>query len=74
VIISGDLVDQQVDAIVNAVIHATRMGLGGHTTTRSLKSSMYRVFRLAGEHNVRSIAVPAVGTGIAGFRWMNALA
>ena len=116
-IISGDLVEQQVDAIVNAanndlvlgagvagairrrggaaiqrecdahgpvkvgdaaitgagelearyVIHAASMGLGGRTTTQSLKSSMDHVFRLAREHNVRSIAVPAVGTGIAGF-------
>ena len=43
------------------------MGLGGRTTMQSLKSSMDHVFRLAREHNVRSIAVPAVGTGIAGF-------
>jgi O-acetyl-ADP-ribose deacetylase (regulator of RNase III) len=43
------------------------MGMGGHTTTQSLKSSMDHAFRLAREHNVRSVAVPAVGTGIAGF-------
>ena len=116
-IINGDLVEQQVDAIVNAanndlvlgagvagairrrggasiqrecdahgpvnvgeaaitgaggmptryVIHAASMGLGGRTTTQSLKSSMDHVFRLAREHNVRTIAIPAVGTGIAGF-------
>jgi O-acetyl-ADP-ribose deacetylase (regulator of RNase III) len=117
VIISGDLVEQHVDAIVNAanndlvlgagvagairrrggaaiqrdcdahgpvkvgdaaitgagelparyVIHAASMGLGGSTTTQSLKSSMGNAFRLAREHNVRSIAIPAVGTGVAGF-------
>jgi O-acetyl-ADP-ribose deacetylase (regulator of RNase III) len=117
VIISGDLVEQQVDAIVNAanndlmlgggvagairrcggaaierecdahgpvkvgdaaitgagelqaryVIHAASMGVGGRTTTQSLKSSMDHAFRLAREHNARSIAIPAVGTGIAGF-------
>ncbi|HEV1991972.1 MAG TPA: macro domain-containing protein [Candidatus Dormibacteraeota bacterium] len=116
-IISGDLVEQHVDAIVNAanndlvlgggvagairkrggatiqrecdaygpvkvgdaavtsagglyaryVIHAASMALGGRTTTQSLKSSMDHVFRLAREHDVRSIAIPAVGTGIAGF-------
>lgn len=116
-IISGDLVEQQVDAIVNAanndlvlgggvagairtrggeaiqrecdahgpvnvgdaaitgagelharyVIHAASMALGGRTTTQSLTSSMEHAFRLAREHNVRSIAIPAVGTGIAGF-------
>jgi O-acetyl-ADP-ribose deacetylase len=117
VIISGDLVEQEVDAIVNAanndlqlgggvagairragganiqdecdahgpvlvgeaaitgagrlraryVIHAASMSLGGRKTRTSLKSSMDHVFRLARVHEVRSLAVPAVGTGIAGF-------
>ncbi len=117
VIIAGDLVEQEVDAIVNAanndlllgggvagairsrggptiqrecdahgpvnvgeaamtgagdlrarhIIHAASMQLGGRTTEESLRSSMDNVFRLAQEHGVRSIAVPAVGTGIAGF-------
>lgn len=117
VIISGDLVEQKVDAIVNAanndlvlgagvagairqrggpaiqqecdaqgsirvgeaaitgagelpahhVIHAASMGLGGRTTTQSLKSSMDHAFVLARESGVQTIAVPAVGTGIAGF-------
>ena len=117
VIITGDLVEQEVDAIVNAanndlqlgggvagairraggpsiqeecdahgpvrvgqaaitgagrlparfVIHAASMSLGGRTTRASLRSSMDDVFRLARQHDVNSIAVPAVGTGIAGF-------
>ena len=117
VIVSGDLVEQEVDAIVNAanndlvlgggvagairraggpsiqdecdthgpvdvgdaaitgagslrarfVIHAASMSLGGRTTRSSLRSSMDHVFRLARMHDVMSIAVPAVGTGIAGF-------
>jgi O-acetyl-ADP-ribose deacetylase (regulator of RNase III) len=117
VIITGDLVEQEVDAIVNAanndlvlgagvagairraggpsiqdecdahgpvkvgeaaitgagtlharhVIHAASMALGGRTTRDSLKSSMDDVFRLARAHDVKTIAVPAVGTGIAGF-------
>jgi O-acetyl-ADP-ribose deacetylase len=116
-IITGDLVEQEVDAIVNAanndlqlgggvagairraggpsiqeecdahgpvrvgeaaitgagrlharyVIHAASMSLGGRTTRDSLKSSMDHVFRLAHQHEVETIAVPAVGTGIAGF-------
>jgi O-acetyl-ADP-ribose deacetylase (regulator of RNase III) len=116
-IISGDLVEQEVDAIVNAannnlqlgggvagairraagpavqdecdrhgpvrvgeaaitgagklraryVIHAASMELGGRTTRSSLKSSMDDAFRLAHQHQVETIAVPAVGTGIAGF-------
>jgi O-acetyl-ADP-ribose deacetylase (regulator of RNase III) len=117
VIISGDLVEQEVDAIVNAannelvlgagvagairmrggaaiqqecdahgpvrigeaaitgagnlparhVIHAASMGLGRRTSKHSLRSSMDHVFRLAREHDVRTIAIPAVGTGISGF-------
>jgi O-acetyl-ADP-ribose deacetylase (regulator of RNase III) len=116
-IIAGDLVEQDVDAIVNAanndlvlgggvagairsrggeaiqeecnvhgpvrvgeaamtgagelparhVIHAASMALGGHTTADSLRSSMDNAFRLAHEHGVQTIAIPAVGTGIAGF-------
>lgn len=116
-IIDGDLVEQDVDAIVNAanndlvlgagvagairrrggpaiqaecdahgpvkvgeaaitgagelparhVIHAASMGLGGRTTRTSLASSMDHAFRLAREHGVKTIAIPAVGTGIAGF-------
>jgi O-acetyl-ADP-ribose deacetylase (regulator of RNase III) len=116
-IIAGDLVEQEVDAIVNAanndlvlgggvagairsrggptiqrecdehgpvkvgeaaltgggelparhVIHAESMRLGGSTTAESLRSSMDNSFRLARENGVKTIAVPAVGTGIAGF-------
>ncbi len=117
VIVSGDLVDQEVEAIVNAannelqlgggvagairraagpsiqvecdahgavkvgeaaitgagrlraryVIHAASMSLGGRTTSESLRSSMDHAFRLARIHEVETIAVPAVGTGVAGF-------
>jgi O-acetyl-ADP-ribose deacetylase (regulator of RNase III) len=49
------------------VIHAASMALGGRTSAASLKSSMDHAFQLAREHGVRSIAIPAVGTGIAGF-------
>jgi O-acetyl-ADP-ribose deacetylase (regulator of RNase III) len=117
VIITGDLVEQEVDAIVNAanndlvlgggvagairrrggpsiqdectahgpvsvgdaaitgagelraryVIHAASMALGGRTTAQSLRCSMDATFRIARDHDVKTIAVPAVGTGIAGF-------
>ena len=117
VIIAGDLVDQDVDAIVNAanndlvlgggvagairsrggptiqeqceahgpvrigesavttggelsarhVIHAASMALGGATTSESLESSMNHAFQIADELGVKTIAIPAVGTGIAGF-------
>jgi O-acetyl-ADP-ribose deacetylase (regulator of RNase III) len=117
VIIAGDLVEQEVDAIINAanndlvlgggvagairtrggsaiqtectahgpvkvgeavitgagelparhVIHAASMALGGRTTTGSLRSSMDHAFQLAREQGIGTIAIPAVGTGIAGF-------
>ncbi|HEY1420162.1 MAG TPA: macro domain-containing protein [Candidatus Dormibacteraeota bacterium] len=116
-IINGDLVEQEVDAIVNAanselmlgggvagairrrggptiqaecdahppvrvgeaaitgggelparyVLHAASMRLGGRTTRPALASSMDSVFRLARENGVKTIAIPAVGSGIAGF-------
>jgi len=116
-IINGDLVEQEVDAIVNAakngrvrgggvagairraggpaiqdecdahgpirvgeaaitgagalhtryVLHAASMSLGGGTSRDALRSSMDDVFRLARQHKLETIAVPAVGTGIAGF-------
>src|ERR1700758_4475470 len=49
------------------VIHAASMSLGGRATRGALKSSLDEVFRLARMHEVRTLAVPAVGTGIAGF-------
>ena len=117
VIISGDLVEQEVDAIVNAanndlllgggvagairqrggpaiqdectahgpirvgeaaitgagqlrarfVIHAASMSLGGRTSADSLRSAMDATFRIARENMIQTMAVPAVGTGIAGF-------
>ena len=49
------------------VIHAASMQLGGETTARALQSSTAHSLRIAAEQNLRSIAFPAVGTGIAGF-------
>jgi O-acetyl-ADP-ribose deacetylase (regulator of RNase III) len=49
------------------VIHAASMQLGGETTARALRSSTAHALRIAAEQGLRSIAFPAVGTGIAGF-------
>jgi O-acetyl-ADP-ribose deacetylase (regulator of RNase III) len=49
------------------VIHAASMALGGATTTESLQSSMDHAFQLAHQIGVKTIGIPAVGTGIAGF-------
>jgi len=49
------------------VIHAASMGLGGRTTADSLRASTRNSLRRAEEKGLKSIAFPAVGTGIAGF-------
>ena len=49
------------------VIHAASMQLGGETTAHALRSSTAHALRIAAEKGLRSIAFPAVGTGIAGF-------
>jgi O-acetyl-ADP-ribose deacetylase len=50
------------------VIHAASMGLGGRrTTTESLRSSTRRSLEIAKAQGLRSVAFPAVGTGVANF-------
>ena len=49
------------------VIHAASMQLGGRTTAENLEASTRNSLRRAEEKKVKSIAFPAVGTGIAGF-------
>jgi O-acetyl-ADP-ribose deacetylase (regulator of RNase III) len=43
------------------------MQLGGETTAPALRSSTAHSLRIASEKGLRTIAFPAVGTGIAGF-------
>ncbi|HEY9287164.1 MAG TPA: macro domain-containing protein [Candidatus Dormibacteraeota bacterium] len=49
------------------VIHAASMHLGGRTTAEALRRSTRRSLEIAREHKLRSMAFPAVGTGIARF-------
>ncbi|NOZ22277.1 MAG: macro domain-containing protein [Planctomycetes bacterium] len=49
------------------VIHAASMGLGGTTTAESLRNSTKNSLLRADENGVKTIAFPAIGTGIAGF-------
>ena len=49
------------------VIHAASMQLGGRTTAENLEASTRNSLCRADEKGIRSIAFPAVGTGIAGF-------
>jgi len=49
------------------VIHAASMQLGRSTTAEALRRSTEYALRIATERGLRTIAFPAVGTGIAGF-------
>src|SRR6202795_2752349 len=49
------------------VIHAAIMQLGGETTARALRTSTVHSLRIASERGLRSMAFPAVATGIACF-------
>jgi O-acetyl-ADP-ribose deacetylase (regulator of RNase III) len=49
------------------IIHAASMELGGQTTARALRGSTAHALRIASEKGLRTIALPAVGTGIGGF-------
>jgi O-acetyl-ADP-ribose deacetylase len=50
------------------IIHAASMGLGdARTTAKSLRTSTAHSLRLAAERKLKTIAFPAVGTGVSGF-------
>lgn len=49
------------------VIHAASMELGRRTSAEHLRSSVVHSLRIAKDRELRTIAFPAVGTGIAGF-------
>src|SRR6266849_8756132 len=49
------------------VVHAASMRLGGRTNAESLRSSTRRSLEIANQRGLRSMAFPAVGTGIARF-------
>jgi O-acetyl-ADP-ribose deacetylase (regulator of RNase III) len=49
------------------VIHAASMSLGGETREEDLLSCTRHAMERAGERGLRSIAFPAIGTGIADF-------
>jgi len=50
------------------VIHAASMGLGDlPTTSKTLRTSTVHSLRLATERGLKTVAFPAVGTGVSGF-------
>jgi O-acetyl-ADP-ribose deacetylase len=49
------------------VVHAASMRLGGQTTAESLRSATRNSLLRAEEKGFKTIAFPAIGTGVAGF-------
>ena len=49
------------------VIHAASMELGGRTSAATLRGSTAHALRIAAQKGLKSVAFPAVGTGIAQF-------
>src|SRR6202047_627730 len=49
------------------VIHAASMQLGRNTPAEALRHSTEHALRIAAERGLKTIAFPAVGTGVAGF-------
>ena len=49
------------------VIHAASMHPGGATTAESLRLATHNTLLRAEEKGLKSIALPAIGTGVAGF-------
>ncbi len=49
------------------VIHAASMRLGGRTTAESLRLTTRQTLMRAEEKALKSLAFPAIGTGVAGF-------
>jgi O-acetyl-ADP-ribose deacetylase (regulator of RNase III) len=49
------------------VVHAASMRLGGRTSETALRDSTRNSLKRAAEQGLKSIAFPAIGTGIAGF-------
>ena len=49
------------------VIHAAGMHLGGRASEQSLRDATCNSLRRASEKGIKSVAFPAIGTGIAGF-------
>jgi O-acetyl-ADP-ribose deacetylase len=49
------------------VIHAASIRLGGQTTANSLRLATRNTLERAEEKALKSIALPAIGTGVAGF-------
>ena len=65
--VGGAAITSGGDLKARHVIHAASMELGGRTSAQTLRSSTAHSLRIAAQNGLKTIAFPAVGTGIAGF-------
>jgi O-acetyl-ADP-ribose deacetylase len=65
--VGGAAITSGGDLKARHVIHAASMELGGRTSAQALRSSTAHSLRIAAQNGLKTIAFPAVGTGIAGF-------
>lgn len=65
--VGGAAITSGGDLKARHVIHAASMELGGRTSAHALQSSTAHSLRIAAQNGLKTIAFPAVGTGIAGF-------
>jgi O-acetyl-ADP-ribose deacetylase len=65
--IGGAAITSGGDLKASYVIHAASMQLGGETSAQALRISTVHSLRIATQNSLKTIAFPAIGTGIAGF-------
>jgi O-acetyl-ADP-ribose deacetylase (regulator of RNase III) len=65
--IGGAAITTGGDLKARYVIHAASMELGGRTDALTLRGSTAHSLRIAAQKKLKTIAFPAVGTGVAGF-------
>jgi O-acetyl-ADP-ribose deacetylase (regulator of RNase III) len=65
--VGGAAITSGGDLKARYVIHAASMQLGGETSAQHLRTSTAYSLRIAAQKSLKTIAFPAVGTGIAGF-------
>ena len=65
--VGGAAITSGGDLKARHVIHAASMELGGRTSAQDLRSSTAHSLRIAAQNGLKTIAFPAVGTGIAAF-------
>jgi O-acetyl-ADP-ribose deacetylase len=65
--VGGAAITSGGDLRARHVIHAASMQLGGEASAQALRTSTAHSLRIASQKSLKTIAFPAVGTGIAGF-------